>query len=249
MEAARKAGEVLRECFGSVDYRLKSSHHDLVTEADRLAEERILELIRSTYPDHGLLSEESPPQLSNSPYRWVIDPLDGTTNFAHAIPFFAVSIALEENYKPILGVVYDPLRDELFSAVAGEGARLNGRPIGVSRAGSLEESLLATGFPYKPELFERNLRYFRALLPKAQSLRRFGSAALCLAYVAAGRLEGYWDLDLHPWDLAAGRLLVAEAGGRVSDIDGEELQPDCRDLLASNGLIHPEVLEVLGREG
>jgi len=249
VEAAKMAGEVLKERFGSVTYKLKSSHHDLVTEADRLAEERILELIRSTYPDHGLLSEESPPRASNSPYLWVIDPLDGTTNFAHAIPFFAVSIALEEGGRPILGVVYDPMREELFSALSGEGAKLNGQTIRVSRATHLEESLLATGFPYKPELSERNLRYFKAFLPLAQSLRRLGSASLCLAYVAAGRLDGYWDLDLKPWDFAAGAVIVAEAGGGVSDLKGGELTIEATEMIASNGNIHHEMLRIISESG
>jgi len=243
-EAARRAGGLLKERFGQgASYRLKSSHHDLITEGDRLAEQEILAQIREAFPDHGVLSEERPPEPSPSSYRWVIDPLDGTTNYAHGIPFFAVSIALEEDGQPILGVVYDPLREELFSALKGEGAYLNGRPIRVSSVQRVRESLIATGFPYRSELLERHLRYFKALLPEAQSLRRFGSAALCLAYVACGRLEGYWDLALHRWDLAAGYVLVQEAGGVVSDLSGGELPPDGRQLIATNGHIHSEVLE------
>jgi len=246
VEAAQAAGKLLRERFGSgIPYELKSSHHDLVTETDRLAEGTILACIRREYPDHGILSEESPPQRADAPYRWVIDPLDGTANYAHGIPFFSVSIALEENGQLLLGVVYDPLRDELFSAVVGGGAQLNGRSLRVSSAKRLRESLLATGFAHELELQHRNLEYYGAFLPVTQSLRRIGSAALCLAYVAAGRLDGYWDLDLKRWDLAAGYVLVKEAGGQLSDLSGEDFPPDGRELVASNGSIHSEMLSIL----
>ena len=247
--AAQDAGKLLRERMGQgVLYELKSSHHDLVTEGDRLAERAILERISREYPNHSVLSEESPPVRADSSYRWVIDPLDGTANYAHGMPFFSVSIALEENGQIVLGVVYDPVRDELFSAAAGEGAKLNGHPIRVSRAKQLKECLLATGFPHRPEMQDRNLRYYGAFLPVTQSLRRIGSAALCLAYVAAGRLDGYWDLDLKRWDLAAGYLLVSEAGGRVSDLIGKKLLPEGHELVASNGSIHPEMLQILKRD-
>jgi myo-inositol-1(or 4)-monophosphatase len=246
IEAAHDAGKILRERFGgAIPYELKSSHHDLVTEADRLAEQAILQCIRRAYPDHGVLSEESPPQKLDAPYRWVIDPLDGTSNYAHGFPFFCVSIALEERGRLILGAVYDPVREEQFSALAGEGARLNGRPLQVSDATRLQESLLATSFPHDPQRRERNLRDLGAFLPLAQSVRRIGSAALCLAYVAAGRLDGYWDLDLHRWDLAAGHLLVGEAGGRVSNLAGRDLSYEGRELIASNGKIHSEMLHML----
>ena len=247
VEAAHDAGKLLRERFGPrVSYELKSNHHDLVTEADRRAEQVILEKISRAFPDHGVLSEESSPnERSQASYRWVIDPLDGTANYAHGIPFFSVSIALEKESQIILGVVYDPARNELFSAIVGEGAQLNGRPIAVSGAKRLRECLLATGFPHRPEQQNRVLRYYGAFLPITQSLRRIGSAALCLAYVAAGRLDGYWDLDLKRWDLAAGYLLVREAGGQVSDLRGEILLADGRELAASNGSIHPEMLQIL----
>ncbi len=248
VEAAKEAGELLRERLTSgMAYELKTSHHDLVTEADRLAERVILERIGREYPDHGILSEETPPARSQAPYRWVIDPLDGTVNYAHGIPFFSISIALEKKEEIVLGVVYDPLRDELFSAVAGEGAHLNlDRTITVSNVKRLRESLVSTGFAHRSELRERNLNYCGAFLPIAQSLRRLGSAALCLAYVAAGRLDGYWELNLKRWDLAAGCLLVKEAGGQVSDLGGRELSPTGGELVASNGIIHRQMLELFG---
>ena len=246
VEAAREAGSFLKERFGTIDrYDLKTSHHDLVTEADRTAERIILERIGKAYPDHGILSEESPPRRTDAPYRWVIDPLDGTTNYAHGIPFFGVSIALEERGEVLVGVVYDPLRDELYAAIRGEGAERNGKPLAVSRIADLKGSLLATGFPLRPRLKERNLQILRAFLPRAQSVRRFGSAALCLAYVACGKLEAYWDLSLHRWDMAAGYLLVQEAGGACTDLQGGEVGPEGRELLASNGYIHEQLLDVM----
>ncbi len=245
IEVAQEAGKLLcQHLKQGISYELKSSHHDLVTEVDRLAEQAILSKIRQAHPEHGILSEESPPLGADSPYRWVIDPLDGTTNYAHGIPFFGVSIALEGNDQPLVGVIYDPWHEELFTAAVGEGAHLNGRSIRVSSARTLRESLLATGAAYRSPLRERNLDYYRRFFPKAQGLRRLGSAALCLAYVAAGRLDGYWDLYLHRWDMAAGYLLVKEAGGRVSDPFGQEIRPEGRALVASNGLIHEEMLEV-----
>ena len=246
VEAAREAGSFLKERFGTIErYDLKTSHHDLVTEADRTAERIILERIGKAYPEHGILSEESPPQRIEAPYRWVIDPLDGTTNYAHGIPFFGVSIALEERGEVLVGVIYDPLRDELYTAIRGEGAERNEKPLSVSRISDLKQSLLATGFPLRSRLKERNLQILRAFLPRAQSVRRFGSAALCLAYVACGKLEGYWDLSLHRWDMAAGYLLVQEAGGACTDLRGGEVGPEGRELLASNGYIHEQLLDVM----
>lgn len=246
---AKEAGELIKERFGrDVQYELKSSPHDLVTEADRLVEEAIIERIRTTYPEHDIVSEECAPERSHSSRRWVIDPIDGTTNYAHGIPFFSISIAFEKDERLISGVVYDPTRDELFSAQIGQGARLNGQPIEISPAQELKRGLIATGFPYVPELRDLNLKYFEALLPATQGLRRLGSAALSLAYVACGRLDGYWDLDLNRWDLAAGVLLVQEAGGRVSDLSGDDLPYDHREIVASNGRIHGEMIEIFKSE-
>jgi myo-inositol-1(or 4)-monophosphatase len=262
IDVAREAGARLRELFGRLqDYELKTGHQDLVTDADREAEALILARLRAAYPEHEILSEESDfqsqarkseaqssLQASQGPaaerFRWVVDPLDGTTNFAHGVPFFAVSIALEEQNEPIVGVIYDPMHEELFAAVRGEGAWLNGQPICVSDVDELKRSLLATGFPTRSPLRERNLDYMGRFLPLAQSLRRFGSAALGLAYVACGRLEGYWELTLHRWDLAAGILLVEEAGGRVSRPDGQPVGPSDREVVASNGRIHEAMLRV-----
>ncbi len=263
IDVAREAGARLRELFGHLQgYELKTGHQDLVTDADREAEALILARLQEAYPEHEILSEESAfqsqarkseaqssLQASQGPtaagFRWVVDPLDGTTNFAHGVPFFAVSIALEERNEPIVGVIYDPIHEELFAAVRGEGARLNGQPIRVSDVDELKRSLLATGFPTRSPLRERNLDYMGRFLPLAQSLRRFGSAALGLAYVACGRLEGYWELTLHRWDLAAGILLVEEAGGRVSRPDGRPVGPSDREVVASNGRVHGAMLRVL----
>ena len=246
VEAARQAGARLVELFGRLQgYDLKTSHHDLVTEGDRAAEQLICAMIRDAFPEHGILSEESPPVRTGAPARWVIDPLDGTTNYAHGLPFFCVSIALEVNSKLVVGVIYDPLREELFTAVVGEGARLNGQPIRVSAVRELKESLLTAGFPHKETLRERNLAIVRTFLPAAQSVRRLGSAALALAYVACGRLEGYWDLDLKPWDLAAGALLVGEAGGSVSAPTGEDFSIENPELVASNGQVHRAMLAAM----
>lgn len=247
VDAAHEAGALLRGHTGRTPpYELKSSHQDLVTESDRVAEARILARIREAFPDHAILSEERPEERSRSPFRWVIDPIDGTTNYAHGVPFYSISIALERDDALIAGVVYDPDRGELFAALGGRGATLNGHPIAVSAEAELKRGVLATGFPHVAELRELNLRYFERLIPAAQGLRRLGSAALSLAYVACGRLDGYWDLDLNRWDLAAGVLLVSEAGGRVSDLDGRDLAPDGRRLVASNGGVHDELVRTLG---
>ena len=243
IDAARDAGALLRARVATTtDYELKGSQHDLVTEADHRAEDLIIEHISAAFPDHGVVSEERDPHQLGARYRWVVDPIDGTTNFAHGIPFFAVSIALERDGDLALGVLYDPVRDELFTAEVGEGAYVNGRPIRVSTVTEMRRAVLATGFPHKPGLREANMRHFERLVPITQGMRRFGSAALALAYVAAGRLDGYWDLDLNRWDLAAGALLVTEAGGRVTNGDGEPLPNDEGHIIASNGHLHDELL-------
>jgi len=246
LRAARWAGEVLREGFGREhEFSLKSSRVDLVTEYDRRAEEVIIEVIRERFPDHGLLAEESPGLAREAEYRWIIDPLDGTTNYAHNYPIFALSIALERAGEVILGLVYGPILDELFLAERGRGATLNGERIHVSRTAELSQALLATGFPYDLERIGLNLRHFANFIHRAQGVRRDGSAALNLCYLACGRLDGFWEMDLKPWDVAAGALIVAEAGGRVSDFSGGELEIYGNEILASNGLIHAEMIRVL----
>lgn len=247
-EAALRAGTLLRENAGRPREISYKGEINLVTEMDRRSERAVVEVLRAAFPDHGILAEEEARIEGVSSYRWVIDPLDGTTNYAHGYPNFAVSIALERSDEVIAGVVYDPLRDELFSAEKGAGAALNGRPIRVSAADSLIRSLLATGFPYDRAMSEKNnLNYFRELLMASQEVRRSGSASLDLCSVAAGRLDGYWELKLHPWDVAAGSLIVREAGGMVSDFSGTRFSIHDKEILASNGRIHAQMLSVINK--
>lgn len=247
LAATRRAGELLREGFGELhQFSLKSSRVDLLTEFDQRAEQEILKVIRRHFPDHGILAEESPSYQGESEYRWIIDPLDGTTNYAHGFPIFAVSIAVERAGELWLGAVYSPILDELFFARAGEGATLNGEPIRVSRTDKLSNALLATGFPYELGRIDANLAHFANFAHRAQAVRRAGAAALDLCYVACGRFDGFWELDLKPWDVAAGALIVREAEGMVSDFRGGELDIHGDEILASNGLIHDELIEVLG---
>lgn len=248
VEAALEAGRILRWHFQrGLEIRYKGEI-DLVTEADVAAERAVLSRIRDAFPDHRVLAEESGEAAQDSPWLWVVDPLDGTTNFAHGFPVFAVSIALLHEGQRVLGVVYDVMRDELFTARRGGGAFVNGRPIRVSRTPRLEEALLVTGFPYDRQAspFD-NTREFVALLKRCHGVLRVGSAALDLAAVAAGRLDGYWEFRLSPWDLAAGALLVEEAGGRVTTPQGDPLPPLGTDVVATNGHIHGELLEVLAK--
>ncbi|BAS28826.1 inositol monophosphatase family protein [Limnochorda pilosa] len=246
---AREAGGLLLERFGRAHTVEHKGPTDLVTEADRLSEEHILARIRESYPGHAILSEEAGLQERSGGLRWIVDPLDGTTNFAHGLPLFSVSIALEVDGELAVGVVYDPAAGELFDAVRGRGARLNGRPVHVSAVDTLQEALLVTGFPYDlwRDEGEDNLDYFARFARRCQGVRRLGSAALDLAYVAAGRLDGYWELKIHAWDIAAGALLVQEAGGRLSTLDGDPFRVDGGRILASNGHLHEAMLQVLAR--
>jgi myo-inositol-1(or 4)-monophosphatase len=243
---AREAGSLLREKLTGHNPVYHKGDIDLVTEADQMSEELILARIASRYPEHGVLSEESAEKNERAAMRWIVDPLDGTTNFAHGFPFFCVSLALEREGTVVLGVVYDPVRDELFSACRGEGAFLNGKKLSVSSVKDLSASLLATGFPYDIRVSpDNNLNYFNALIVRAQAIRRPGAAALDLAYLAAGRLDGFWELKLKPWDTAAGCLLVAEAGGVVSDLQGGAWKLTSPGLIGSNGWIHGQMLDVI----
>lgn len=244
--AALKAGGVLRENINgsrSISYK---GEINLVTEMDKKSEQVIVETILSSFPGHGILAEEEARVENGSGFRWIIDPLDGTTNYAHGYPCFSVSIALEAAGDVILGVVYDPMRNELFSAVKGGGAYLNKRRITVSRTGRLIQCLLATGFPYdRATSNENNLDYFAAFLMASQEVRRDGSAALDLCSVAAGRFDGFWELKLQPWDVAAGSLIVSEAGGMVTNIAGGVFDIHDGGIVASNGLIHDRMIETL----
>lgn len=247
--AARSAGAIQRErLWGEHDIRFKGEI-DLVTEVDRACEDLIVATIRGAHPGHGILAEEGTRDAGISRHRWIVDPLDGTTNYAHGFPWFCVSIALEIDGEVGLGVIYHPVLDELFTAVKGEGAFVNGRPIRVSGRHPLKQCLLATGFPYdRTPDNENNFANFFNFQFAARAVRRAGAAALDLAYVAAGRLDGYWELKLKPWDVAAGQLLVTEAGGRVTNHAGEPFSIDDHRILASNGIVHREMLEILGCE-
>ena len=247
-ETARAAGAILRERFGQPhEIRFKGAI-DLVTEADRAAEDLIASRLRETCPDHQLLCEEgSLGATTPSAFRWVVDPLDGTTNFAHGLPTFAVSIALEEFGVPVVGVIYDPMRDEMFVARRGHGAALNGVRLRVSSTAALISSILVTGFSYDFAKRGHQADIWRDFLTQVQAIRQTGSAALNLCYIAAGRLDGYWERGIQPWDVAAGALMVAEAGGAVTDFRGGAFRSDGREVLASNSSLHDHLLAVIAR--
>jgi myo-inositol-1(or 4)-monophosphatase len=247
VDAARAAGRLLRdELSGARRIAYKGSPTNLVTEMDQRAEALILGRLRGAFPDDAILAEERGAAGGRSGRRWIVDPLDGTTNYAHGLPLFGVSIALEEARRLVLGVVYDPMRDELFVGERGGGATLNDAPIRVSATRSIDESLLVTGFPYDiRETADTNLPEYAAMSLRARAVRRLGSAVIDLAYVACGRFDGYWELRLGPWDVAAGAVLVDEAGGRITGVDGGALDVDAPTLLATNGLIHDALLATL----
>lgn len=244
-EAARRGGDILLRMLGDAHHIVKKGDIDLVTEADLAAEKAVLEFISRHFPEDAILAEESGRQGVKGVRTWLVDPLDGTTNYAHEFPFFAVSIALEVENEVVLGVVHNPFMDEFFEAAKGQGAFLNGKAIHVSQTSGLEESLLATGFPYDVhERPERVMALLEKMLTRAQGVRRLGSAALDLCYVAAGRLDGFWEEDLKPWDTAAGDVIVREAGGRLSTFSGGRYTPYMGTVVASNGWIHDEMVAV-----
>jgi len=246
IQAALKGGQVLLEKFGR---GLKVCHKgevDLVTDADRAAEAAIVQVLRGTFPRHDILAEEADYGHRESNYRWIIDPLDGTTNYAHGFPWFAVSLALEVSGEIRLGVVYNPIGRELFVAEKGEGAFLNDVRLRVSETDDLSQALLATGFPYDRKTSPvNNFDHFVNFQRTARACRRAGSASLDLACTAAGRFDGFWEMKLKPWDVAAGKLLVEEAGGHLSDFAGQPFDIYGRECLASNGLIHEQMQQVL----
>jgi myo-inositol-1(or 4)-monophosphatase len=253
-QAALKAGKILTEHAGKVQSIGYKDEVNLVTEVDCLSEETIIGIIKGAFPDHSILTEESEGKKTESEYKWVIDPLDGTTNYAHDFPSYCVSIALEKEKEIILGVVYNPNLDELFTAEKGKGAYLSrgGKPdegkrrISISQAEQLSQSLLATGFPYDIRTSEiDNMNHFANFYKKSQAIRRAGSAALDLCYLAMGRFDGFWELKLSPWDTAAGSLLVSEAGGKVTDFSGGSFNIYLKEILASNGKIHQQMIDVL----
>jgi len=248
IEIAREAGIFLKNKLNSVHTIDYKGEINLVTEADKTSEGMITSKISTLFPDHDILAEEFTYTTRGSDFTWIIDPLDGTTNYAHGHPFFCVSIALKNLDTLIVGIIYDPMLDEMFVAEKGKGAFLNDRAIHVSNTNRIIKSLLATGFPYDiREDSHNNLNYFNEMILKAQAIRRAGSAALDLAYVAAGRFDGFWELKLNPWDIAAGWLLVEEAGGIVTDMQGKDYYLESPSILASNGRIHKEMMDVLER--
>ncbi len=247
-QTAREAGALLRAYYQRGVTAEYKGEIDLVTEADRASERLILDRIRAAYPEHAILSEESGANRQTSRYHWIADPLDGTTNFAHGFPAFSVTLALLVDDVIELGVTYDPLRDELFTARRGQGAWLNDRSIHVSKTPRLDRALLCTGFPYDRRTNpHNNTRQFVDFLTHAQAVLRVGSAALDLANVACGRLDGYWEFRLNAWDMAAGVLLVNEAGGRTTEPDGTSLQHWSGRVVASNGPFHSEMIALLAQ--
>lgn len=246
VEIAREAGQLLGRYFERrVGFELKGEY-DLVTEADRASEKLVVERLRSRFPSHAIVAEEGSGYETASEYCWYVDPLDGTTNFAHGFPAFCVTLALERAGELISGVIYDPLREEVFATERGAGAYLNHRRIRVSKTARLEDALVATGFPSRKRHVNVNVHFYYQLAMFTHGVRRAGSAALDLAYVACGRLDGFWEFGLNPWDQAAGILLTREAGGSVSDMRGEPAQLRGPHLLADNGLIHQEMLVRFG---
>jgi len=243
---AREAGALLLPYYHRgvrVEYK---GEVDIVTEADRASEKLIVTRLGERFPDHAVVAEEGGGHSGSSGYRWFVDPLDGTTNFAHSFPMFCISMGLEKDGQMLTGVIYDPLRDELFSAEKGQGTHLNGEPIHVSRVRNLEEALVGTGFPSQKRHKNINVHFYHQISMRSHGVRRAGSAALDLAYVADGRLDCFWEFSLHPWDVAAGKLIVQEAGGRVTDMKGEPHRMDSPHIAATNGLLHTQLLEVFG---
>ncbi|HEX9006168.1 MAG TPA: inositol monophosphatase family protein [Bacteroidota bacterium] len=247
-DAAREAGAFLKESVGrvkNIEQKL-GQFRNLVSEIDKGSEAKIIAAIKGRYPDHAILAEESGGTGGGSDYTWIIDPLDGTTNFLHGVPIFCATIGIEHRGEIIAGVSYDPNRDELFAAERGSGAFLNGERLSVTAAGTLRDALMVTGFPYHlADTPEGPLVHFNNFTRASQGIRRLGSAALDLAYVAAGRFDGFWEISLNPWDMAAGVLIVREAGGRVTDFQGRPVDIYRKEILATNGRIHEECMAVL----
>lgn len=240
--AARAGGAVLRESYGRVQSVRFKGAVDLVTEVDVRAEQTIVALIRERFPDHQILAEEGSVGGADPRHRWIVDPLDGTTNFAHGLRVFSVSVGYERDGRVVAGAVYDPNLDELFAATTGGGATLNGQPIAVSATETLLRALLATGFPYDRALVPLALRQFSAVSTRAQAVRRLGSAALDCVWVAAGRLDGYWENVVSPWDVAAGALIAAEAGAVVTDVRGGPFHVSAGSIMMAGPALHAELL-------
>ncbi|RZV88054.1 MAG: inositol monophosphatase [Candidatus Scalindua sp. SCAELEC01] len=250
IRAAREAGKIILEYYAkNVNAHKKGDSYNLVTAADIAAEKAIIKIIKERYPTHSLLTEESGEEVNSSDYCWIIDPLDGTNNFYHRFPQFCTSIALYNKEKPLLGIVFDPLKKEMFYAEKGKGAYLNNKRIEVSSTNKLNKSLLALGFYYeRGTLMRKSLSQMkRFFYENVHGIRRTGSAALDLCYTACGRFDGYWELKLNPWDYGAGSLIVMEAGGKITDIQGKKYALMIKNIVASNGKIHKNMIEVIGK--
>ena len=246
LRAAQAAARIhQRNVGGDLGIQTKSTETDLVTRVDKESEAKIREILLGEYPDHIVLGEEEGQPEESASHRWIVDPLDGTLNYAHGFPFYCVSIALEIEGELHVGVVLDSFRNELFTAVRGEGATMNGAPIQVTKEEVLRSAMLATGFPYNPDTASDNIEVFARMMHRCRAIRRPGAAALDLCYVACGRLDGFWELKLNAWDVAAGVLIVQEAGGRVSGPNGEMYNVEDKVLVSSNGVLHEALLEGL----
>jgi len=246
VEIAREAGALLSKYFERrVTFELKGEH-DLVTEADRASEQLVIERLSAHFPSHSIVAEEGGGHTGSSEYCWYVDPLDGTTNFAHGFPMYNITMALEQSGELIAGVIFDPEHNEMFTAERGSGAYLNNRRIRVSKVNRLENTLVATGFPSKKRHENVNIHFYYQLAMLTHGVRRAGSAALDLAYVASGRLDGFWEFGLNSWDMAAGILLIADAGGKCSDMKGVSVSLRGPHLLADNGLVHQQIVDLFG---
>jgi myo-inositol-1(or 4)-monophosphatase len=249
VEASLAAGAVIKSYFhGVFKIDSKDGKNNLVTEVDNHAEKVIIDIIKRDFPQHSIISEEIGEMLQDSEYQWIIDPIDGTVNFAHGIPICCVSIGLRFDGKMLMGVVYNPMMDEFFFAERGKGAYLNDQPIHVSKKEDFKTACLVTGFPYKwPETKEHPIKVFERMILQGLPVRRLGSAAIDLCWVACGRFDGFWEYNLNSWDVAAGYLIVREAGGRISNFDGTETTIFEKETLATNGLIHEQMLKVINK--
>ena len=246
IEAAYNAAKILRDHFGHLSRIGQKGAFDLVTEADMASEKMIIQTIRDAFPDHAILAEESGANPGNAEYQWIIDPLDGTTNYAHQLPIFSIAIALAVHHEVVLGLVLNPMDGELFSAISGKGAALNDTAIQVSSTASVHNSLLVTGFPYDfSEIIEPVMQRFSICQYTSQGVRRLGSAALDICYVACGRFDGFWEQNLKPWDKAAAAVIATEAGAEITDFANRPFAIDQKEILVTNGSIHREMLSLL----
>ena len=251
MEAAREAGAIIKQYFNGVfKIENKDGINNLVTEVDKLSENKIIEVIYRYFPKHTIISEEIGELIQASPYEWIIDPIDGTVNFAHGIPICCVSIAVKHNDDLLCGAVYNPMMDEMFFAEKGKGATLNGEPISVSKKKDFKKACLVTGFPYYwPDTLEHPIKVFERFILEGLPIRRLGSAAIDLCWVACGRFDGFWEYNLNSWDVAAGYLIVQEAGGVITNFKGEPYNVFDKQTLATNGHIHEQMLNTINHRG